>query len=91
MIPESGSTKAFKRALLRTCSIWPDIGEVYAFTEPRFSIVDDSKYWVVHGVSRYVIETYLLGTGGCTCETIPVEYWFEMIERSELKFVRYAP
>lgn len=88
MIPESGSTKAFKRALLRTCSIWPEIGEVYEFAQPRFTIAADSKLWVVIYVSRAVIETYLLGTGGVTRERIGVDRWFEMIAKSELKFVR---
>jgi len=90
MIPESGTVEEFKRAVLRTCSIWPEPGELYAFKHPRFTIAADSKYWEVIGITRAYVTTSLLGSGGTTQERISVDHWFELIADSELKFVRYA-
>jgi hypothetical protein len=90
MIPEAGAREEFKQAVLRHCSVWPDIGEIYAFSRPRFSVVGDSKSWTVINISRHHIELAMVGSGGCTRDKISVDSWFELIEESEIKFVRYS-
>ena len=94
MIPETGTYKDCKQALLYYCSVWPVVGEMYEINMlPKDFHLSQSVpkwLWVVTFVSRNCVELTLEETGGCTRQTFTVEEWYKMNGAFNVHYAGYA-